>query len=83
LQQREIHILYETSADNDTAKIKALYKSLHQRNYCAGGDGTIKLVALESEDFVLGILPGSSNGLVDLGLPKAIESCQLLFIITF
>jgi diacylglycerol kinase (ATP) len=71
-------ILYETSADNDTAKIKALYKEFTpERIIVAGGDGTIKLVAeaLESEDFILGILPaGSSNGLAtDLGLPRTIE----------
>lgn len=71
-------VLYETSVDNDTAKIKALYKEFTpERIIVAGGDGTIKLVAeaLESEDFILGILPaGSSNGLAtDLGLPKAIE----------
>jgi diacylglycerol kinase (ATP) len=71
-------ILYETSADNDTAKIKALYKEFApERIIVAGGDGTIKLVAeaLESEDFILGILPaGSSNGLAtDLGLPRTIE----------
>jgi len=71
-------VLYETSADNDTAKIKALYKEFTpERIIVAGGDGTIKLVAeaLESEDFILGILPaGSSNGLArDLGLPKVIE----------
>ncbi len=71
-------VLYETSVDNDTAKIKALYKEFTpERIIVAGGDGTIKLVAeaLESEDFILGILPaGSSNGLAtDPGLPKAIE----------
>jgi diacylglycerol kinase (ATP) len=71
-------VLYETSADNDTANIKALYKEFTpERIIVAGGDGTIKLVAeaLESEDFILGILPaGSSNGLArDLGLPKAIK----------
>jgi diacylglycerol kinase (ATP) len=71
-------VLYETSADNDTAKIKALYKKfIPERIIVAGGDGTIILVAeaLEGEDFILGILPaGSSNGLAtDLGLPKSIE----------
>lgn len=71
-------VLYETSADNDTAKIKALYKKfMPERIIVAGGDGTIKLVAeaLENEDFILGILPaGSANGLAtDLGLPKSVE----------
>ncbi|MFQ3174615.1 MAG: diacylglycerol kinase (ATP) [Flavobacterium sp.] len=71
-------VLYETCADNDDAKIKGLYKKFKpDRVIVAGGDGTVKLVAeaLESEDFILGILPaGSSNGLAtDLGLPKSIE----------
>lgn len=71
-------VLYETSADNDIAKIKVLYDKFKPgRVIVAGGDGTIKMVAeaLESEDFILGILPaGSSNGLAtDLGLPKSIE----------
>lgn len=71
-------VLYETCADNDTAKIKALYKKFEpERIIVAGGDGTIKLVAeaLESEEFILGIVPaGSANGLAtDLGLPKSIE----------
>lgn len=71
-------VLYETSADNDTTKIKALYKKfMPERIIVAGGDGTIKLVAeaLENEDFILGILPaGSANGLAtDLGLPKSVE----------
>jgi diacylglycerol kinase (ATP) len=71
-------VLYETSSDNDIAKIKALYKKFSpERIIVAGGDGTIKLVAeaLESEDFILGVLPaGSSNGLAtDLGLPKSLE----------
>ena len=72
------YVLYETCADNDDAKIKGLYKKFKpDRVIVAGGDGTVKLVAeaLESEDFILGILPaGSSNGLAtDLGLPKSIE----------
>lgn len=71
-------VLYETSADNDIAKIKVLYDKFKPRRIIvAGGDGTIKMVAeaLESEDFILGVLPaGSSNGLAtDLGLPKSIE----------
>jgi YegS/Rv2252/BmrU family lipid kinase len=71
-------VLYETSADNNTAEIKALYKKfMPERIIVAGGDGTIKLVAeaLANEDFILGILPaGSANGLAtDLGLPKSIE----------
>jgi diacylglycerol kinase (ATP) len=71
-------VLYETSADHDATKIKELYERFKpERVIVAGGDGTIKLVAeaLESEDFILGILPaGSSNGLAtDLGLPKDIE----------
>ncbi|EIA09184.1 transcription regulator protein [Flavobacterium frigoris PS1] len=78
-------VLYETCADNDTAKIKALYKKfIPERIIVAGGDGTIKLVAeaLESEEFILGILPaGSANGLAtDLGLPKTIdESLSIAF----
>jgi diacylglycerol kinase family enzyme len=51
-----------------------LYKEFTpERIIVAGGDGTIKLVASKSEDFVLGILAGSSNGLARDGLPKAIE----------
>jgi diacylglycerol kinase family enzyme len=51
--------LYYTKNDNDTANIKALYKEFTpERIIVAGGDGTIKVAeALESEDFVLGILP--------------------------
>lgn len=71
-------VLYETLSDNDDARIKVLFKKFQpERIIVAGGDGTIKLVAeaLESEDFILGILPaGSSNGLAtDLGLPTSIE----------
>lgn len=70
--------LYETSGDQDCAKIKALYEQYKpQRVLVAGGDGTIKMVAeaLENCDVVLGILPaGSANGLsVDLNLPGDLE----------
>ncbi len=71
-------IVYETSGDDDIAKIKALYKThLPERIIVAGGDGTIKMVAeaLEKEDVILGILPaGSANGLsVDLNLPTNLD----------
>jgi YegS/Rv2252/BmrU family lipid kinase len=71
-------ILYETSGENDLAKIRELYKE-HQpeRILVAGGDGTIKMVAeaVEKHDVIIGILPaGSANGLsVDLNLPLTLE----------
>ena len=71
-------ILFETTGENDIAKIKSLYNlHLPERIIVAGGDGTIKMVAeaLEKQDVILGILPaGSSNGLsVDLNLPATLE----------
>lgn len=71
-------ILYETSGKDDLSKIKELYKKyLPERVLVAGGDGTIKLVAvaLELDDVILGILPaGSANGLaVDLNFPTTFE----------
>ena len=71
-------ILFETTGDDDIAKIKSLY-NLHkpERIIVAGGDGTIKMVAeaVEEVDVILGILPaGSANGLsVDLNLPATLE----------
>lgn len=70
--------VYETSGEDDSGKIKALYeKNKPQRVLVAGGDGTIKMVAeaLEQYDVILGILPaGSANGLsVDLKLPDTLE----------
>lgn len=70
--------VYETSGEDDSGKIKALYeKNKPQRVLVAGGDGTIKMVAeaLEHYDVILGILPaGSANGLsVDLKLPDTLE----------
>ena len=71
-------ILFETTGENDIAKIKSLYNlHLPERIIVAGGDGTIKMVAeaLEKQDVILGILPaGSANGLsVDLNLPATLE----------
>jgi diacylglycerol kinase (ATP) len=71
-------ILFETTGEDDIAKIKSLYNQ-HKpdRIIVAGGDGTIKMVAeaLEKHDVILGILPaGSANGLsVDLNLPTTLE----------
>lgn len=78
-------ILYETSGENDLAKIRALYEEhLPERILVAGGDGTIKTVAeaVEKHDVIIGILPaGSANGLsVDLNLPLTIEeNLQIAF----
>ena len=71
-------ILYETSGEDDIAKIRVLYQNYKpERIIIAGGDGTIKMVAeaMEDQDVILGILPaGSANGLaVDLNLPSALE----------
>ena len=71
-------ILYETSGEDDIAKIRMLYQKYKpERIIIAGGDGTIKMVAeaMEDQDVILGILPaGSANGLaVDLNLPSALE----------
>lgn len=71
-------VVYETSDEEDSKKIKALYyEHKPQRIIVAGGDGTIKLVAeaMENQDVILGILPaGSANGLsVDLDLPKTLQ----------
>jgi diacylglycerol kinase family enzyme len=75
-------VLYETSADNDTAN-KRLCIRVSERIIVAGGDGTIKLVAeaLESEDFVLGILPAvRPNGLArDLGSKTIEENLPIAF----
>ena len=71
-------IVFETSGDDDIAKIKSLY-NIHkpERIIVAGGDGTIKIVAeaIEKYDVILGILPaGSANGLsADLNLPNSLE----------
>jgi diacylglycerol kinase (ATP) len=76
---------YLTSGDDDTSKIKALYKKHKpERIIIAGGDGTIKMVAeaTEDQDVILGILPaGSSNGLaVDLDLMKTLdENLEIAF----
>jgi diacylglycerol kinase (ATP) len=66
---------YETTGEDDEAKILQLYKEHNpERILVAGGDGTIKMVAeaVEHTDAVIGVLPaGSANGLsVDLNLPK-------------
>ncbi|MEZ7504746.1 diacylglycerol kinase family protein [Flavobacterium sp. Arc2] len=71
-------VIYTTTADDDTAKIKELYDTLKpERVVVAGGDGTIKLVAeaLENADVIFGIIPaGSANGLAtDLNIPKKLE----------
>lgn len=68
-------IEYETTGEDDEAKILKLYKEHNpDRILVAGGDGTIKMVAeaVEHTDAVIGVLPaGSANGLsVDLNLPK-------------
>jgi YegS/Rv2252/BmrU family lipid kinase len=71
-------IVYETTGNDDKAKIKSLFDA-HQpeRIIVAGGDGTIKMVgeALEKDDVIFGILPaGSANGLaVDLNLPATVQ----------
>ena len=71
-------IVYETTGNDDKAKIKSLHDT-HQpeRVIVAGGDGTIKMVAeaLEKDDVIFGILPaGSANGLaVDLDLPTTVQ----------
>jgi diacylglycerol kinase (ATP) len=78
-------VVYTTSGDDDTSKIKALYeKHKPERIIIAGGDGTVKMVAeaTESYDVILGILPaGSSNGLaVDLDLMKTLdENLEIAF----
>ncbi len=71
-------ILYETTGEDDCAKIKTLYhEHKPKRILIAGGDGTIKMVAeaLQQHDVILGILPaGSANGLsVDLNLPDNLQ----------
>lgn len=70
--------VYETSGEDDCAKLRKLYDELHpQRVIVAGGDGTIKMVAeaFKDRDVILGILPaGSANGLsVDLNLSDNLE----------
>lgn len=59
--------LYQTSGNEDAAKMKALIKKASPtRVIVAGGDGTIKMVAevLTEFDLPLGIIPaGSANGL--------------------
>jgi len=71
-------IVYETTGNDDGAKIKSLFEVHHpERVIIAGGDGTIKMTAeaLEKDDIIFGILPaGSANGLaVDLNLPATIQ----------
>ena len=71
-------VLYETTGNDDTKKIKDIYNSFKpERIIIAGGDGSIKLIveALENVDVIFGILPaGSANGLAtDLNLPKTLE----------
>ncbi|WP_369752493.1 diacylglycerol kinase family protein [Flavobacterium sp. WC2409] len=71
-------VLYETTGDADSKKIKEIYNIFKpERIIVAGGDGTIKLAveALENAEVIFGILPaGSANGLAtDLNLPKTLE----------
>ncbi|HEX8575022.1 MAG TPA: diacylglycerol kinase family protein [Flavobacterium sp.] len=71
-------IVYETTGNDDDAKIKSLFDAHRpERVIVAGGDGTIKMVgeALEKDDVIFGILPaGSANGLaVDLNLPTTVQ----------
>jgi hypothetical protein len=66
--------LYETSADNVLLKSRRCIRVCTKELF-AGGDGTIKLVALESEDFVLGILQVRPMDCRPR-LAKTIESCQ-------
>ncbi len=70
-------IVFRTKGENDIANLEKTIEDLNPcRIICAGGDGTIKLVAeaLRSRKIPIGIIPvGSANGLAtNLGLPATI-----------
>lgn len=79
-EKRNVHLVdYETTGENDVAKIQQLHKDCKPRRILvAGGDGTIKMVAeaMDGHNIIIGVLPaGSSNGLsVDLNLPKTLQA---------
>ena len=70
--------VFRTKGENDISDLQRSIDELNPcRIICAGGDGTIKLVAeaLQSRKIPVGIIPaGSANGLAtNLGLPTTIE----------
>jgi len=71
-------VIFYTKGKNDIKDLKASIKEVNPcRIICAGGDGTIKLVAeaLQSRKIPVGIIPaGSANGLAtNLELPGTIQ----------
>ncbi len=71
-------VIFRTKGENDIHDlIKTIDDLKPYRILCAGGDGTIKLVAesLQSHKIPVGVIPvGSANGLAtNLGLPPTIE----------
>ena len=78
LNIRATLIVFRTNGENDLSDLQRSIDDLNPcRIICAGGDGTIKLVAeaLQSRKIPVGIIPaGSANGLAtNLGLPTTIE----------
>lgn len=70
-------VVFYTQGDNDVKDLKNSIKEINPwRIICAGGDGTIKLVAeaLQSRKIPVGIIPaGSANGLAtNLDLPASL-----------
>lgn len=71
-------VVFRTKGENDIQDLEKTIEDLTPcRIICAGGDGTIKLVAeaLQARRIPVGIIPaGSANGLAtNLGLPSTIE----------